>query len=373
MKTIICHSFPAWDTPYVKSTLELITRSAPTHRVIFLDYAYTWKDFFTHPHMPKSQVFQKGPRIMNVEGGSVEVYYAFPVIPCNWAKSSWLFSFLMTLNAWIMGFTISKILRTVDLSQTVLINAFNPVYGVFTHKYWRNLKSTYYCYDEIAGTQWAGKWGKRYEKVFAQMADQIITTSKPLAQKFLGKNPQIVQNGVNLDIFTGGLLEKVRSNKIGYIGAIDERIDQNLLIQLALQVPEMTIEMIGPIKVPFPAQCPENIRFIGPVSQAELPDWIRSWEVCLIPFVKTPLTNAIYPLKINEYLMAGKPVVTTSFTDLDDFGSMVSEANSPEEFLDRIRKEARYNNRLKIQKRMDFARNNSWENRTELFLKTLAS
>ncbi len=375
MKTIICHSFPAWDTPYVKSTLELITRMSGTHRVIFLDYAYTWKDYFTNPYAPKKQMLSCDPRLIAMASGEIEVYNAAPMIPANWAGSYFLFGLIMRINAWILGFTIRRIRRTVEDESTVLINAFNPVYGHFTKKSWKRIRSIYYCYDEISETNWSGKWGKIFEEKYSGTTDQIITSSETLATKFEAHHTRIhaVKNGVNLEIFSGMKQEKTKTNKLGYIGAIDERIDFGLLFRVAELLPEFDLEMVGPVKVMIPASCPSNLIFLGAKDQRDLPGFISDWDLCMIPFRKTVLTKAIYPLKINEYLMSGKPVVTTSFTDLSEFSGLISEGDLPEAFTDRIRKEIRSNNRLKIQRRMDFAKENSWENRTVEFLRLLAS
>jgi glycosyltransferase involved in cell wall biosynthesis len=374
MKTIICHSFPAWDTPYVKSTLELITRMAGTNRVIFLDYAYTWKDYFKNPHAPKKHLLSSASRRMSAGAGEIELYNAAPMIPANWAKSTFLFELIMKINAWIMGFTIRRIRKTVEDDKAVLINAFNPVFGHFTKKSWEGIPSIYYCYDEISGTIWSSKWGKIYEQKFASTTGQIITSSETLASKFEGKHRRIhaVKNGVNLEIFAGMKQEKTKTNKLGYIGAVDDRIDFELLAEVARSMPDFTFEMVGTLKVAIPDFCPPNILFLGSKDQRELPAFLGTWDLCLIPFVKTPLTKAIYPLKINEYLMSGKPVLTTSFTDLSEFSGLITEANEAEEFVDKIKREIKNNNRLKIQRRMNFAKDNSWEHRTQEFLRLLA-
>ncbi|MFT6827617.1 MAG: teichuronic acid biosynthesis glycosyltransferase TuaH [Parvicella sp.] len=64
----------------------------------------------------------------------------------------------------------------------------------------------------------------------------------------------------------------------------------------------------------------------------------------------------------------GKPVVTTNFSDLSDFKRLVGIATSNQEFIASVKKELRSNNRIKIQKRVAFAMQNSWESRVKLFL-----
>ena len=39
-----------------------------------------------------------------------------------------------------------------------------------------------------------------------------------------------------------------------------------------------------------------------------LPSWAAGFDVCTIPFLRTPLTEATNPVKIFEYLATGKPI-----------------------------------------------------------------
>jgi teichuronic acid biosynthesis glycosyltransferase TuaH len=376
MKTIICQSFPAWDTPYVKSTLELITRMAETNRVIFLDYPYTIKDLIRNEHAPKSALLGKsgGKRIMNTDFGMIEVYNSRPMIPVNWINNPTLFKVVMGINAFIQSFTIKRVLKSVDPAQTKLINAFNPVYGYFTAKYWKDIPMAYYSYDNLEATAWAGKWGKEYEGKFLENADQVIVSSKGLLDKFQGKHSKIkcVKNGVNLVNFSKVNAEKTQTKKIGYLGAFDNRIDTQLMKESATAYPEYTFEILGDQKIAL-ENLPSNIKFLGARPQEQLNQIMQEWDVALIPFVKNEFTKTIYPLKINEYLAAGKPVISTDFAELEDFKGMVKVCTSHEDFIEGIAKEIRYNNRLKISKRIEFARQNSWEARTAQFLQALAS
>ncbi|MFT6827616.1 MAG: teichuronic acid biosynthesis glycosyltransferase TuaH [Roseivirga sp.] len=252
MKTIICHSFPAWDTPYIKSTVELMTRLTSHNRVIFIDYHYTIKDMFKHPNAPKNQIKGKVSRWRKIETeyGTIEVYNALPLVPVNWINNQPLFTFIMTINAWIVSFSIKKILKKVNSKDTVLVNAFNPIYGWFTKKYWKGISSVYYSYDEIAGTEWASKWGSIYEPKYAITANAVVTTSTHLRAKFesIHSKVSVVKNGVNLSIFKETKIESIKHNKVGYIGAIDDRIDFALLRDLALALPNYSIELLGPVK-----------------------------------------------------------------------------------------------------------------------------
>lgn len=373
-KTIICHSFPSWDAPYIKSTMELMKRLAASHRVIIIDYHYTWKDLFTCDYAPKKVLlgFESRWRKLNTKHGELEVYNSPPIIPVNWINNKRLFKIVAGVNGWLLRRTFKRLQKRVDSSETVLVNAFNPVYGLLTDKVWKVSQKIYYCYDEINGTEWSNKWGKMYEQDYLGKVDRVITTSSKLrsVKSQLNHDCHLVKNGVDLDVFKNPLLVKSKKWTIGYVGAIDNRIDAKLVKALAEQMPEYQFRFIGPIvseDVAAQWQKVHNIECTGPVNQDLLPNLINGMDACIIPFVKNELTAAIYPLKINEYLAMGKPVVSTDFADLSDFSTLISIVNSPESFVQSLVRELKGNTRLRIQRRIRFAEGNSWESRAEEF------
>lgn len=367
-KVIICHSFPAWDTPYVKSTIELLKELSADYRVIMIDYHYTLKDLVTNPHAPKRHMMSRKykVRLMETKYGHIEVLSTPPVLPINWMQSKKLFDHAVQFNSAITGPAIQKALKNMGVEKYTLINAFNPVYGWHMKKYFNPEKTVYYCYDEISATEWSGDHGARYEELFLQHADEVVCTSRKLQsdKKKMNSNTSFVPNGVNLDIFDKTFTKETASKIIGYVGAIDSRIDFDLLRATAEHLPTYTLEMYGPVKTELPS-LPQNIHFKGALAQEELPEKINEFEACLIPFKKNKLTAAIYPLKINEYLAMGKAVVSTDFADLSDFSEITAIATNPEEFVTAIRQAQ--NGAASKAARKAFAQANSWQHRAKQF------
>jgi len=89
--------------------------------------------------------------------------------------------------------------------------------------------------------------------------------------------------------------------------------------------------------------------------------------VGIIPNVKNTQTAAVYPMKINGYLAAGIPVVTTDFAPLDEFTGYISVARSAAEFVHGIEQELKSDNDQKRLARQEIARQNSWNNRAMAF------
>lgn len=119
----------------------------------------------------------------------------------------------------------------------------------------------------------------------------------------------------------------------GYIGAVDERLDFDLLSSLAKHNPAASVVLIGPTLTTPAIETPSNIHFLGPRTYATLPEYLRGFDVCLLPFKKTELVAHVSPTKTPEYLAAGKPVVSTSIPDVvADYGDTVFISDDPERF-----------------------------------------
>ena len=88
----------------------------------------------------------------------------------------------------------------------------------------------------------------------------------------------------------------------------------------------------------------------------------------MIPFICNTLTRSIYPLKINEYLAAGKPVVSTNFSkDVSEFASVAYLAESAQAFSDCIQQALDENSESLSEIRGQWAEQNSWKVRTAFF------
>src|SRR5690606_11599949 len=87
----------------------------------------------------------------------------------------------------------------------------------------------------------------------------------------------------------------------GYFGAIDERMDWDLLRQLAAQTRGRVV-LAGPVIGALPQDIPDNIHLAGALPYSGLPALLASFSVCLIPFRQTPLVQHVSPTKTPEYL-----------------------------------------------------------------------
>ena len=162
---------------------------------------------------------------------------------------------------------------------------------------------------------------------------------------------------------------------VGYVGSLDDRIDYALLEFVIRRSPHLRFRFIGRITAVASVNALRkysNVEFMPPVAYVEVPDQVSRLAVGLIPFVKDEFTRFIYPLKVNEYLAVGKPVVMTNFTQLEEFAEVAWICNDREAFLGGIH-QALVNNDSNLRaKRAQVAQQNSWEHRTQKFIKVLS-
>ena len=385
MANIICIAFPAWEGNYLKSTVQLMKELALDNQVLYVDYAYTWKDFF---QSLRGKGFASWKKMLNIEprmrsekienGATIHILTLPPVVPANFLKNPMAYDMLNYFNSLFIRKAVKNAAKSLKMENPVVINAFNPFFGVHLAGKLKESKLIYYCYDEIGAATWAKQHGERLEKAFLKMVDTVIVTSNGLFNKkrLQHVNCHLIKNGVDYDLFsrseTVHALPQKALKTIGYLGSIDERVDYDLLEMLISNTPQYQYIFVGRItqkeyeerlgKYP-------NVDLKGPKPPTELPNWVQKFDVCLIPFVKNGLTAGIYPLKINEYLAAGKPVVTTCFSDLSDFESVVDIADDDASFIEMVINASNDKSQQNI--RRGFASKNSWKARATEFATTI--
>lgn len=204
------------------------------------------------------------------------------------------------------------------------------------------------------------------------LADHVSSYSKSVATirnacdyESLSERPE--------NIFTDDIGRKI----IGYHGAIENWFDLDIIKRLSLTYPDCIILLVGRdgINAKKKTKSFPNIKFVGEVENYDLGFYIHSFDVGLVPFKKTPLTVATNPVKVYEYLAAGKPVVSVDIPEMQQFNGLVLVAEDEEEFV-RLVGEAlhgRYEDNETKEKRKSFASSQTWKHRALEFESAIRS
>jgi UDP-galactopyranose mutase len=126
---------------------------------------------------------------------------------------------------------------------------------------------------------------------------------------------------------------------LGYYGVIDERMDYDAIRALSEAFPNGTILLIGPVTKVDPAELPKapNIVYTGQRGYADLPRYLKAFDVALVPFADNPATKFLSPTKTLEYFAGLKPVVSSPVKDVvENYADIVRLAYSPEEYVSAV-------------------------------------
>jgi glycosyltransferase involved in cell wall biosynthesis len=379
-RNLLCISNPTWEGDYAKTIVELMTVAAEKHKVLYVDYQFTIKDllfaFLGKSNAPWKRMLGIESRLRRMElSEHHDVYVLTPptILTINFLKDGWLYRRLLKLNSDIVARSIARALNKLKMNRDlILIDAFSPGMGLYNIGRFNETAHLYHCYDEIGAADWFGVHGADLERAYMPKVDGVICTSRGLynTKKAYNKNTFLVQNGVNFDLFNQGFKDNISEEQkiIGYIGTIDDRMDYELLEKLFAEYPDWAFHFIGrcnydkgkQILSEFP-----NVKLLGSMPVTSLPEALAAFHAGLIPFVKNDFTQGIYPLKINEYLAAGIPVILTRFSDLSEFENIASICDSPEAFSSALKKEVEEDTIQRRQERVAIAQRNSWSGRWE--------
>jgi glycosyltransferase involved in cell wall biosynthesis len=172
-------------------------------------------------------------------------------------------------------------------------------------------------------------------------------------------------------------IESLSRPIIGFIGAIFDWIDIDLICKLAKLHPNYSILLVGPVNYGLKKlRKHSNIVMVGAKQYKILPQYLSCMDVCLLPFKINKLTMASNPIKLYEYLAAGKPVVSTALPEVcGNASDIVYIGENNEDFIKKVEEAVSENkkpeNEDAILKRINFAKNNSWEKRIETFEKLI--
>lgn len=199
----------------------------------------------------------------------------------------------------------------------------------------------YDCMDHHAGFENNESTMLTEEDKLFKSSDLVITTAQRLSESVAQHRENIIiRNGCEADYFAKipeqGALTKTRPI-VGYYGAIAEWFDLELLIAAAQAYPQYDFVMIGGATCDIaPAKKISNIKFLGEIPYAKLTPYLKDFDVCLIPFKLIELTLCTNPVKVYEYLAAGKPVVCTEMPEVVVMGDVVHVADTQEQFIAQI-------------------------------------
>ena len=277
---------------------------------------------------------------------------------------------------------IKNLMKKYNIDKPVLL-FYKPRYSCVINKIGESLV----CYDVIDDTlalEASPNWLEDRIKFLKSNSDLIITSSENLYRKISEKRKDVffIGNGVETEHYTKSDIPSLIPDEIknehkiiGYIGAIGEWFDFDLLEKILKRFPNFSIVLIGWVfrnqkrTLNNLSKQYKNLHILGLKPYQDLPKYVKDFDVCIIPFRIYELTNSVNPTKVYEYLASGKPVITTSLPELKKFDDVLYIAKDHEEFLLNI--DNALVKEYDIEKAIRLAQENDWEIKVSEMLKKI--
>ena len=341
--TIVCLAGLFWDEHW-SSQQQIMSRLSERCRVLYVERPVSLLSFFTgSSDAPVGRQFRRWLRGgLRYENPSLAIMTPPPCLPLR-------FNYLVNkVNEWLRVRSLNRAMKKLGIEDPVLW-IYEPEAGR-TVDALGEIFSVYYCADDwSASDQWwnQAKDIRERESELASKVDLIVGTSTKIVKKWRAsyENTVLVSNGADVASFKRARecslpipedLARIPSPRVGYVGFVDGRFDTQLYERLAGDHPEWQFAIVGPLMEKLVdlsrlRQQP-NVHFLGPRSRAELPAYLKGFDVCTIPYICNTLSESIFPLKLFEYLAAGRPVVSTALPELKPFIDYLQIAATPDEF-----------------------------------------
>ncbi|QEH35514.1 Putative teichuronic acid biosynthesis glycosyltransferase TuaH [Aquisphaera giovannonii] len=224
---------------------------------------------------------------------------------------------------------------------------YSPMFAAYGDRLGPGQVVVYDCMDELAGFAGAPAGLKEAEDRLLERADVVFTGGRALYEAKRDRNPGVhcfpsaveethFARALDPDLPLPADLAGLPRPILGYYGVVDERLDYDLIAALADDRPEGSVVLVGPTIKVDPARLPRrpNLRYLGQKGYAELPAYLKGFDVCLMPWALNEATRHISPTKTLEYMAGGKPIVSTAVQDVvRDHGDIVLVARDAAHFL----------------------------------------
>ncbi len=207
----------------------------------------------------------------------------------------------------------------------------------------------YYCVDDYS--VWPGLDGGTLlalEAALVARVDLAIGASEVLQSRLagLGKKSHLLTHGVDLDFWRNrrmhGRMPDFTEPVILYWGTVDRRMDLALLQSLSVRLTGGSIVLVGPQDRPDPALLAlSRVQVHTPVPFEALPALAGRAAVLIAPYADLPVTRAMQPLKLKEYLATGKPVVVRRLPATQAWADCADVVETPEAFAEAVLKRLR--------------------------------
>ncbi len=285
----------------------------------------------------------------------------------GWIMRRWL-------DRWIKRQGTRTVVLWIGIPSQVAIEAINGIAPSLL---------VYDCIDNVAAFHRDRLDIIQAERVVASAAQVVFATSSDLFEKMKHLNSKtfLVPNAVDTKRFRVVAerahlpprdMRQIKHPILGYAGEIAEWFDCDLVRDLARQNPDWSIALIGKTHADISGILAlPNVYHLGLKRNVDVPCYMSQFDVCLLPFKVNPLTNAVNPIKLYEYLAMGKPVVSTPIREVQPYRDVVEIADQSKFSAAVTRALQAAGDEKQVKRRLEIAEKNTWDIRVDEIIRIL--
>jgi len=347
-----------------------------------------WDFVWQRPQQFHSR-FAKRHRVLFVEGpfvesGDFEPYYSLRAVPEHPGVT--LMNMHFSEAAWQKGGEYVDATRRALLDKALATDLkgrfdspvawfYDPM-AVESHMGQHGAIATVYdCMDELSQFRFAPPELVERERRLLLNADVVFAGGRKMAQSKRRFNTNVHFYGCGVDVAHFGKarqavtpipedIKHLEGKVLGYFGVVDERLDYDLIGQLADANRDWEVVIIGPTAKVNPADFPQrpNLHWLGGRDYSELPSYTKRFDVALMPFALNEATEYINPTKALEYMATATPIISTPVPDVvSNFSTVCKISKTSEEFVKFACEQVAQVDQVAVERGVKMASENTWD------------
>ncbi|MCD4822547.1 MAG: glycosyltransferase [Methanococcoides sp.] len=353
---VVCFSDIFWDSLWQR------------HQHLLTGFPSNWRILFIEP--TSIPVLLRQPHRLftrNEKNISIVSLPSFPLID--------KFKSLRWINDSFILLWLRLIFRKQNIKEPLLFY-YEPRYSSLIGKLKETMVVFDYIDDKLSFSN-VPSWMKIYLDRLIEKANIIFVASSYLHQnitKHREHNVHFIGNGVDIDHFKEAMtdipipddVKNIKKPIVGYIGALSDWVDFDIIESIAREYPDYSVVLVGPEfpnvknKIDSLKEFP-NIFVFGKKPYEELPNYLKFFDTCIIPFKINDLTISSNPVKFYEYIAAGKSVISTDLPEIRNCNDLAYIAKNLDIFVTMVPLALNFHQNINLA--FNFLEKKTWKNK----------
>lgn len=379
---IICFSSSDWHGRWGSRQQVMQRLAARGYRILFVERQVGLEHLWRYPDIRRRKWDRWKEGLREITENLWIISFP-PLLPGRYYSLT-----VARLNQLLVNHWIQLYLRLLEIEDPILW-LYRPEDGNLIGHFGERL-AVYHCIDEFT----ANTHGRKrriittLEKNTLRKVDLVFANSLLTYQNKFLDNPHTyhIPSGADVKLFSKVLHEKTSVHPdiadlphpiAGYIGNINEKLNIPLLASTAANLPNWQFVFVGQLYLKptdsRPLQRQSNTHFLGRYPFEDIPSLIKGMDICLLPYTDTEFARYRSPLKLYEYLAAGKAIVSTNHPEVQEFSQWVNIAASSDDFVSAILHAYQHDSPESQSRRSRIAEAHSWDRRVDKMEQILTS